>query len=44
MSRNSSSQWGTTTPPPGASSTPSRGADYSLIFNKDGYQIAKRNG
>ena len=44
MSRNSSSQWGTTNAATWGEQHSKQGADYSLIFNKDGYQIAKRNG
>ena len=44
MSRNSSSQWGTTNAATWGEQHSKQGTDYSLIFNKDGYQIAKRNG
>ena len=44
MSRNSSSQWGTTNAATWGEQHSKQGATYSLIFNKDSYQIAKRNG
>ena len=43
MSRNSNNQWGTTDAATWGERHTTRGATYSLIFNKDGYQIAKRD-
>ena len=44
MSRNSSSQWGTTNAATWGEQHSKQGATYTLIYNKDNYQIAKRNG
>ena len=44
MSRNSNNQWGTTDAATWGERHTTQGATYSLIFNKDGYQIAKRDG
>ena len=43
MSRNSNNQWGTTDAATWGERHTTQGATYSLIFNKDGYQIAKRD-
>ena len=44
MTPTSANQWGTTNAATWGEQHSKQGADYSLIFNKDGYQIAKRNG
>ena len=43
MSRNSNNQWGTTDAATWGERHTTQGATYSLVFNKDGYQIAKRD-
>ena len=44
MTPNSANQWGTTNAATWGEQHSQQGASYSLIFNKDNYQIAKRNG
>ena len=44
MTPTSANQWGTTNAATWGEQHSQQGASYSLIFNKDNYQIAKRNG
>lgn len=44
MTPTSANQWGTTNAATWGEQHSKQGATYSLIFNKDSYQIAKRNG
>ena len=44
MTPGSANQWGTTNAATWGEQHSQQGASYSLIFNKDNYQIAKRNG
>ena len=44
MTPSSANQWGTTNAATWGEQHSQQGASYSLIFNKDNYQIAKRNG